>query len=120
MERQEKRAKIYFVLLALTAAFLCVLALRAHEKRQLRQESSYTVQTQYETAEETAPKRRLINVNTASAKELEALTGIGAALAQEIVSYRDEHGAFLQAEDLLKVKGIGEAKLADIRAEITF
>ena len=120
MERQEKRAKIYFVLLALTAAFLCVLALRAHEKQQLRQESSYTVQTQYETAEETAPKRRLINVNTASAEELEALTGIGAALAQEIVSYRDEHGAFLQAEDLLKVKGIGEAKLADIRAEITF
>ena len=51
MERQEKRAKIYFVLLALTAAFLCALASRAHEKRQLRQESSYTVQTQYAPAE---------------------------------------------------------------------
>lgn len=120
MGRQEKGSKIYFVLFVLTAVFLCVLAFRAEDDRQVWQASGYTVQTQFEAEEETAPKRELINVNIASAEELEELTGIGPALAREIVSYRDAHGAFSCAEDLLNVKGIGEAKLEGFRVEITF
>lgn len=120
MGRQEKGGKIFFALFALTAVFLCVLASPVRDDRQLWQTSSYTVQTQFETEEEIAPKRELINVNTASAEELEELTGIGPALAQEIVSYREGHGAFSCAEDLLNVKGIGEAKLEGFRVEITF
>ena len=61
----------------------------------------------------------LVNVNTATAEELETLTGIGPSLAQAILDYRAEHGAFETAEDLLNVKGIGEAKLEGFRAEIT-
>ena len=42
------------------------------------------------------------------------------SLAQAIIDYRAEHGDFTAAEDLLNVKGIGEAKLEGFRAEITF
>lgn len=120
MARQEKAIKIYLAFFALTAVFLGLVAFRAHANRQLWQKSTYTVQTQREAAEETVPERKRINVNTASAQELEQLTGIGPVLAQEIVSYRDEHGAFSCPEDLLAVKGIGEEKLENIRAEIIF
>lgn len=54
---------------------------------------------------------RLLNVNTATASELELLPGIGPALAKEIVEYRRLHGPFRRPEDLLAVSGIGPAKL---------
>ena len=55
-----------------------------------------------------------ININRATVAELETLNGIGPALAQAIVSWRDEHGMFGRAEDLLSVPGIGPSKLANI------
>ena len=56
-----------------------------------------------------------INVNAASAKELEELPGIGPVLAEAIVAYREEHGPFASAEDLMEVYGIGEGKLEAMR-----
>lgn len=61
----------------------------------------------------------LINVNTASASDLEALPGIGEVLAQRIVDYRTEHGPFATVDDLLDVSGIGDAILGDIRDQVT-
>lgn len=61
----------------------------------------------------------LLNINAASKSELEALPGIGPSLAQAVLDYRDEHGAFLRVEDLLNVPGIGEGILARIRGLIT-
>ena len=59
-----------------------------------------------------APKRDgRININRASAAELEALRGIGPTLARRIVEYRQEHGPFAAVEDLVRVRGIGAAKL---------
>lgn len=53
-----------------------------------------------------------VNINTANAEQLaEALEGVGAVKAQAIVAYREAHGEFTQAEDLLKVKGIGPKML---------
>ena len=52
-----------------------------------------------------------IDVNAASAKELEALPGIGPVLAAAIVEYREEFGPFECGEDLLNVSGIGPARL---------
>jgi competence protein ComEA len=53
-----------------------------------------------------------VNINTASAAELEGLPGIGPALAARIVGHRTEHGPFAQADDLLAVSGIGAKTLA--------
>lgn len=60
----------------------------------------------------------LINVNSASATELEALSGIGEVLAATIVEYRTENGPFASVDDLLDVSGIGPATLDEIRDEI--
>ena len=55
-----------------------------------------------------------ININLASVVELEQLPGVGPATAKAIVTYREKFGAFLKVEDLLKVRGIGPAKLSEI------
>jgi len=49
-----------------------------------------------------------VNINTADAKTLAAnINGVGNKKAEEIVQYRDKHGPFKSADDLVKVKGIG-------------
>jgi competence protein ComEA len=59
--------------------------------------------------------RRKLDVNRASAQELEALPGIGPVRAEAIVSWRTEHGAFRNLEQLLEVRGIGWAMLERLR-----
>jgi competence protein ComEA len=59
-----------------------------------------------------------VNINTATPAELETLPGIGPALAQRILEYRQLHGAFAQIEDIMQVPGIGEATFADIQDRI--
>ena len=123
MEKQEKKTKVsgvYLVLAALTVLFAVSLVFLHKTSYEGTGHDGYTVTTQDRTDEITAPTRVLINVNTATAEELETLTGIGPSLAQAIIDYRAEHGDFTAAEDLLNVQGIGEAKLEGFRAEITF
>jgi competence protein ComEA len=67
--------------------------------------------------EEQPPQK--IDINRAETWLLEALPGIGEALAQRIVDYRSEHGPFKTIEDLLKVSGIGEGTLDEINDYIT-
>jgi comEA protein len=59
-----------------------------------------------------------VNINQATMKELEALTGIGPVLAQRIINERNRVGKFSCPEDLLKVKGIGPKILIKIRDKI--
>ena len=61
----------------------------------------------------------LINVNTATATELEELPGIGEVIAQAIVDYRTESGPFASVDQLLDVSGIGDATLENIRDLVT-
>jgi len=59
-----------------------------------------------------------ININRATAHELDALDGIGPVIAQRIVEYRKINGSFLSIDDLQKVSGIGAAKFAQIKAKV--
>jgi competence protein ComEA len=59
-----------------------------------------------------------IDLNTASATDLDALPGVGPATAAAIVSYRHQHGPFQRVDDLAGVSGIGPAKLAQIRPHV--
>jgi competence protein ComEA len=61
-----------------------------------------------------------IDVNTATAAELERLPGVGTKIAQEIVTYRDAHGPFAGAADLAEVSGISERMVAEWEGLITF
>ena len=60
-----------------------------------------------------------LNINTASASELESLPGIGAGLASKIISYRTENGNFASVEELKLVSGIGERKFAGLVELVT-
>lgn len=62
----------------------------------------------------------VVNLNTADAATLQReLVGIGAAKAQAIVAYREEHGNFASVDELLEVKGIGEATLEKNREKLS-
>jgi competence protein ComEA len=60
-----------------------------------------------------------ININTATAAELDALPHIGPALAQRIVDYRNAHGPFAAIADITLVRGIGQGIFAEIKDLIT-
>lgn len=61
----------------------------------------------------------LVNINTATLDELDALPGIGPTTAQKIIDYRDENGPFNQIEDIMNVSGIGPTTFENIQDLIT-
>lgn len=60
-----------------------------------------------------------INLNTATAAQLEALPGIGAKTAQLIVEHRQKNGNFKKVEELMNIKGIGEKSFLKIKPLVT-
>lgn len=61
----------------------------------------------------------LLNLNTASQAELEALPGVGPVIAKQIVAYREKHGSFTSVNQLDNVKGIGPQKFAELKELVT-
>ncbi len=59
-----------------------------------------------------------LDLNTATAADLDALPGIGPALAQRIIAYRENHGPFKKIEDLEQVSGLGPQKLAKLKPHV--
>jgi len=56
-----------------------------------------------------------VDINKATADDLQKLPGIGPGLAKQIVAYREKHGPFRRVEDLMAIKGIGFKKWKEIR-----
>ena len=122
MERKEKFGWAHAALLLLTVGFLASLAwLTLRGETTVEAGNGYTVSVERSVPAErlVAPRPEPLNLNTATAEELETLPGIGPVLAQRIVEHRAAHGAFTSVEELLQVEGIGEAKLDNIRGSIT-
>ncbi|QEY15068.1 helix-hairpin-helix domain-containing protein [Cellvibrio sp. KY-GH-1] len=63
--------------------------------------------------------KNVVNINTADAQELTKLKGVGEKKAEAIIAWRTENGGFKTVDDLLEVKGIGEATLEANRENIS-
>ena len=63
-------------------------------------------------------KDTVVNINTASVHQLQRINGIGETKARAIVEYREAHGGFKNADELVNVSGIGEKTLDGIRDRI--
>lgn len=61
----------------------------------------------------------LLNINTASLEELDSLPGIGPTIAQRIIDYREENGAFSTIEEIMEVSGVSPATYESIKDLIT-
>lgn len=96
-----RRAAAWCVLLA--AAFVAFYALPALGQQQVPRPA----------------KPNLVNINTADAQQLQALPGIGPAISERIIQYRQTHGPFKTKEDIKKVQGIGDKKFDAIKDLIT-
>lgn len=60
-----------------------------------------------------------LDLNTATAVQLDALPGVGPSTAAAIIEYRDQHGPFQTVDELTDVRGIGPAKLDALRTQVT-
>ncbi|MGK2913868.1 MAG: ComEA family DNA-binding protein [Porticoccaceae bacterium] len=93
-------------------SLLCVLAVLGTASMPVTAETTAKAAANVATAVAKESGASAININTASADEIAtALDGIGAKKADEIVRYREANGPFKDKQDILKIKGIGEATL---------
>lgn len=65
-----------------------------------------------------AASNGLVNINTASADELDELPGVGPSTAQAIIDDREQNGEFTSVEDIMRVSGIGEKKFEKLESSI--
>jgi competence protein ComEA len=93
-------------------ALLCLAQLQAH-----------TVFAQAKGSARSAAKPAAaggtVNINTASATDLQALPGIGAKTAERIIDYRQKNGPFKKVEELMNVRGIGEKNFLKLKPQLT-
>ena len=95
------------------------IAEQAQPQTQTQVQQQTAVQAPSQTVQQTVSDK--LNINTASASDIQkALIGIGAKKAEAIVQYREKHGNFTVAEQLLEVQGIGKATLEKNRDRIAF
>lgn len=94
------------LLLLSVLCFLTVVCGTKQEKQFFAQENQVLV------------SEKAVNINTASAEELEKLPHIGAKTAQEIISHRERFGRFRKPEHLMLVRGISDSRFREMRSLI--
>lgn len=128
MNHRERTVLIFLILVLLTGVGVTTVR-RARQRADLKTIAvASPLPTPYEkegksegdsTPNSAVRTSGLINVNTATAAELDLLPGIGPVLAGRIIEYRTRKGPFKTAGDLIQVPGIGPKKLAAIQERIT-
>ena len=93
---------------ALVVVILTVPALSPHD-----------LLAQEPPARTTSERPSPLNLNAATEAQLEALPGIGAAMAARIVEYRQKNGPFKKIEDLMNVRGLGEKNFLKLKPQLT-
>lgn len=93
----------------LSLLFTPFLAAGVPAKQVQKTQAKKAAQTQSQSQSQT------VNINKAGAEALEALPGIGPALASRIITYRQENGPFKTVDDITQVRGIGSKMLAKLR-----
>jgi comEA protein len=76
-------------------------------------------QQQQQQQQQQGEQRELIDINAATAEQLQRVPGIGETLARRIIEFREEHGPFEKVDDLLNVQGIGTTSLDKMRPFLT-
>lgn len=109
MNHQEK-----VVLLVLSIAFLIGAGVNIFKNITIERKAR-SLPVVLKSAEDTAARRALLDINQATNEQLEALPGIGPVLAQRIIAYREKHGGFKSVNELRNISGIGPKRLAAIR-----
>ncbi len=117
MKAKGKLTATEWVLLLLAGVFLAGILVMHFFPGNRQQESGYTVTTQRQGQETVLPEK--INLNTATASQLETLDGIGPKLAQRIIDDREANGPFASVDDLDRVSGIGPATVENLRDFVT-
>lgn len=108
-----KSKKVYKVLgvLVLATFFFGGLSMFA-AGRVLAEQPKATLQLQGQN------QASMVNINKATAAELDSIRGIGPALAEKIIKYREQNGAFKSVDDLAKIRGISGAKFEKIKSQV--
>ena len=111
-------AKLILVLLSFAALGLSSSCVKRERKTSLSNQLPATAAPPNQSAPEN-PSPTRININTASAEELEKLPGIGPGFAQRIVEHREKYGAFRRPEHLIMVRGLSDKRFRALRELIT-
>jgi competence protein ComEA len=92
---------------------------RNGEENEATEALANAVQSSSTTAQDQSGTGGTVNINVATAEELQTLPGIGPSKAETIIAYREENGGFDSIEDLMNVSGIGEKSFGKLKASIT-
>jgi competence ComEA-like helix-hairpin-helix protein len=109
---------LILVLLSFAVLVPTSACVKRHRESSLSNQSAAIIPSQNQNVIETAATPR-ININTASARELEKLPGIGKGLAARIVEHREKYGLFRRPEHLIMVRGISDKRFRTLRNLIT-
>jgi competence protein ComEA len=105
------------------AAFACLMAAaptRAQQPQKAADPAAAKASpARHSSASAKPASTAVVNINTASAAEFEALPGIGPKTAARIVEYRQKQGGFKKVEELMNVRGLGEKNFLKLKGQLT-